>query len=119
MVCHWMADFTHLSTPYMLVAKSKGSPSLPVFLHACTHGFLMMFVLYFFTPTLRSLIFLTGFEIGTHFLLDTIKGKLNVWFPKLKEPTNPFHWYIFGADQFFHQAVIITIVYFVYVSTKL
>lgn len=113
MICHWLADFTHLSTAYMLKAKSKGSPLFPIFLHACVHGFLMMCVLFFFTPTLKSLLFLTSFEIITHFLLDTFKGKLNVWFPTLQDSTNPFHWYIFGVDQFCHQLVILLIVFMV------
>ena len=81
MICHWLADFTHLSTAYMLKAKSKGNPLFPIFLHACVHGLLMMCVLFFFTPTFKSLLFLTSFEIITHFLLDTFKGKLNIWVP--------------------------------------
>lgn len=106
MICHWLADFTHFSTPWMLKAKAIGKPFFPIFIHACVHGTLMCFVLLFFVP-LKMVLLLTAFQIATHFCIDVLKGKLNVWFPSLANNTNPYHWYIFGADQFLHQTVIV------------
>jgi len=47
------------------------------------------------------------FQLFTHFCIDVLKGKLNVWFPSLSNPANKGHWYVFGADQLAHQIVII------------
>ena len=109
MLCHWLADFTHLSTPRMLKAKLIGKPLFPIFIHACIHGTLMCFVLLFFVP-IKSVLILTGVQICTHFCIDVLKGKLNVWFPALADAKNPFHWYIFGLDQMLHQGVIVLMV---------
>lgn len=109
MFCHWLADFTQLSTPWMLKAKSIGKPLFPIYIHACVHGTLMCIVLLFFAP-LKIALMLTAFQIGTHFCIDVLKGKLNVWFPKLADPKNSFHWWIFGLDQMAHQSVIIIMV---------
>lgn len=106
MICHWLADFTHLSTPWMLKAKAIGKPLFPIFIHACVHGTLMCIVLLFFAP-INTVLFLTAFQIVTHFCIDVLKGKLNVWFPSLADPKNSYHWWIFGLDQMAHQIVII------------
>lgn len=109
-VCHWAADYTHLSQPYMLSAKRIGKPLMPILAHAIIHGILMMAVLgYFINDT--KLIWLFLFQVITHFFIDTIKGKCNVWFPTLGNPANPYHWYVFGADQFLHTIVIILMWY--------
>ena len=39
--CHWLADYTHLSTAWMLNAKRLGKPLLPIFAHALVHASLM------------------------------------------------------------------------------
>lgn len=111
MFCHWLADFTHLSTPWMLKAKQIGKPLFPIFIHACIHGALMCIVLLFFA-SLNVVVVLTVFQIITHFCIDILKGKLNVWFPALADPKEPFHWYVFGLDQMAHQAVIVLMVLF-------
>ncbi|GAB4136907.1 MAG: hypothetical protein Fur0041_11500 [Bacteroidia bacterium] len=108
LVCHWLGDFTHLSTPAMLKAKEKGTPVLPIVLHAGVHAILMFLVLMFFIP-FQAAVFLMLFEWVTHFALDLLKGKSNVWFPQLSDSKNPFHWYIFGIDQILHIVVIIFI----------
>jgi hypothetical protein len=109
MFCHWLADFTHISTPWMQKAKQNGKPVFPIFIHACVHGTLMCIVLLFFVP-IKIVFVLTAFQICTHFCIDVLKGRLNVWFPSLANNTNPFHWYVFGVDQMFHQAVIVLMV---------
>lgn len=111
MFCHWLADFTHLSNSWMLKAKAIGKPLFPILIHACVHGTLMCLVLLFFAP-LKIVLFLTAFQICTHFCIDVFKGRLSAWFPPLADVKNPFHWWIFGLDQMTHQAVIILMVWF-------
>jgi hypothetical protein len=105
---HFLADFSHLALPFQ-AAKKFGKPLQPILHHALWHGFLMLpFVVYASpNPTMWGLLF--GFEVGTHFLIDTLKGRCNGWFPILQDPTKPAHWYAFGFDQFLHTTVIITI----------
>ncbi|MDB5256191.1 MAG: hypothetical protein JWM14_886 [Chitinophagaceae bacterium] len=105
-VCHFLADFSPLSTDWMLRAKSKGSPLFPIFVHAGVHAFLMFAVLIFFTPILLA-IKLAVFQWFTHFTIDLCKGKMNVWFPAVASPTDKRYWMLFGFDQFMHQIVIL------------
>jgi hypothetical protein len=110
-IAHWAADYTHLSRPYMLQAKKLGTPFLPIFEHACVHYFLMAFVLIFFCSNPIYWVLICQIELFTHCGIDVLKGKLNYWFPSLQSPANVFHWYVFGVDQFMHQAVIVLITY--------
>lgn len=114
---HFLADFTHLSTQEMLAAKRVGKPLFPIFNHAAIHGTMMGFVIVLYLKggihTIKIILFTILFETATHFVIDLLKGKLNVWFPKLQSPANKFHWYVFGFDQFLHATVIIFIVHFI------
>lgn len=105
LLAHYLADFTHLSMPYMLRAKAIGYPWFPIFQHATIHA-LLMCVLVWWSAGISMAVVAYGIILTTHFAIDVLKGKLNVWFPKLKNPSNPFHWYIFGADQMLHILVI-------------
>lgn len=109
-VCHWAADFTHLSTDWMLNAKKYGKPLYPIFVHALVHA-----ILFFLTTwalfDLSSALFAGWFQLVTHFLIDLLKGRLNGIFKGLLNPENKFHWWIFGADQLLHHLVILIIVY--------
>ena len=67
-VCHFLADFSPLSTDWMLRSKSKGSPLFPIFVHAGIHALLMFAVLIFFTPVLLA-IKLAGFQLICHFAI--------------------------------------------------
>jgi hypothetical protein len=40
-ICHFLADYTHLSTAWMLNAKRLGTPLFPIFCHAFVHMFIM------------------------------------------------------------------------------
>jgi hypothetical protein len=111
--CHFLADFSHLIRPEMLKAKMNGTPLLPILYHAIVHGVLMFVVLAFFTE-MQIVILLTIIEIISHFVIDVWKGKMNVWFPEYSSPTKQEYWYIFGFDQFLHQAVIIYMVWWIY-----
>lgn len=118
LVCHYLADYSHLTRPWMLAAKAKGSPVWPIFLHASVHTALMAVVLvtYKFIMAVSN----GGVEIAvgpalalqlvSHTLIDVFKGKLNR-FEAIKSPMSVWHWYVFGADQLLHQLVIICMVY--------
>lgn len=111
--CHYLADFTHLSTSWMLDAKRFGKPLSPIFAHACMHGILMLIVMWFFPINNHVIVNLACFQVITHFIIDVWKGRMNGWFPSLANPTNKFHWWIFGIDQFFHATVIILMVSYI------
>lgn len=109
--CHFLADYTHLSTKWMLDAKRFGKPLFPIFIHASVHAMLMSVVIgaaIGFTSTWGWLVIL---QWVSHFLIDVWKGKMNAWFPSLQSPANKWHWVVFGGDQFLHAAIII-IMYF-------
>ena len=107
---HYIGDYTHLSTAKMLAAKRVGSPLLPILEHAMAHTILMSIVFAFFLNDVKfgsGLFFIfLGIELASHFAIDVLKGKCNIWFPQAAYPTNKSHWYIFGFDQFLHQLVI-------------
>jgi hypothetical protein len=106
-ICHWLCDYTHLSTAWMLNAKRLGKPLHPIFVHATVHSFFMgIFLLFFmgYTPLWSLLVLL---QLSTHFLIDIWKGRMNGWFPSLQNPANKWHWIVFGFDQLLHAIVII------------
>lgn len=107
-VCHFLADYTHLSTGWMLSAKKLGKPLYPIFTHAFIHASLMLVVLSLcFGLSGKRLMFLFLFQLSTHFLIDVWKGRMNGWFPSLQNPANKWHWVVFGFDQLLHAIVII------------
>ena len=106
-ICHWLADYTHLSTAWMLNAKRLGTPLFPIWIHAFIHAHLMAVVLYFFIGINALWAALVIFQWVSHFLIDVWKGKMNAWFPSLQSPANKWHWVIFGLDQLLHAIVII------------
>lgn len=107
-ICHWLADYTHLSTAEMLGAKRLGKPLLPILSHSLVHGALMsLFLLFALKANFEKLSLLILFQIGTHFLIDLWKGRMNGWFPALQSPANKWHWIVFGFDQLLHALVLI------------
>lgn len=110
---HWLGDYTHLSRPYMLAAKRTGAPLMPIFDHALVHACLVAVVVTMYLPnnplSIGPLVICFMLELVTHFLIDVLKGRLNVWMPKLKNPANPYHWYVFGLDQCAHLLVLLWI----------
>lgn len=107
-ICHFLADYTHLSTAWMLDAKRAGKPLFPIFIHAAIHTILMSLVLLWFIGFTDTWAYLIIFQWVTHFLIDVWKGKMNHWFPKLQSPANKWHWVMFGFDQLLHTIVIIS-----------
>ena len=114
-VCHYLADFTHLSMNFMLEAKRTGKPLLPIFIHALVHADLMFFFLLFMTPNTKIVTTLFLIELFSHFAIDTRKGRMNVWFKKVASPSNKIHWVVFGADQLLHSLIIVLMVYLFFV----
>jgi hypothetical protein len=51
--------------------------------------------------------------IITHFGIDVGKGRLNAKCPSLANPSNPFYWYVFGADQMLH-IIVIAVISFIF-----
>jgi hypothetical protein len=106
-ICHFLADYTHLSTAWMLNAKRLGKPFFPIFAHAGMHTILMFLFLVFLTNDLELVLKLSAFQLITHFLIDVWKGRMNGWFSALQSPTNKWHWIVFGFDQLLHALAII------------
>lgn len=104
-VGHWAADYTHLSTKWMLDAKRLGRPIVPIFLHSVVHGCIFSIIAACINFNVAWVIFVV--QCISHFYIDLLKGRLNLWFPALQSPANPYHWYVFGFDQLLHQVVII------------
>lgn len=115
--CHWLGDYTELLTHRMLEAKKIGSPG-PIFFHAYIHAVLMSFfceiVFTYHIPGYNP--FATHYtrvdtifclQLVSHFVIDMLKGKMNIWYPRAADPSNRIHWKISGADQYFHQLIII------------
>ena len=104
--CHFLADYTHLSTNWMLSAKRLGKPLFPIFIHAAMHAMLMSLVLGWFIGFTNDWAYLVIFQWVTHFIIDVWKGRMNGWFTTLQSPANKWHWVIFGFDQLLHMVVI-------------
>lgn len=113
LICHFIADFSPISTHWMLRAKSKGSPFFPIFVHAGVHALLMLFVLFFFIPITLALQ-LAAFQWICHFVIDVCKGKLSFYFPVFANSSDKRYWMLFGFDQLLHQTVVLVMVWFIY-----
>jgi hypothetical protein len=110
LLCHFFADYTHLSTKWILDAKRYGTPTYPILCHAGLHAFFMAVVLKCFGCDWLTVAVLYTIQLLTHFAIDVWKGRMNVWFPSLQSPANKWHWWIFGIDQTLHILVILWIV---------
>ena len=107
--CHFLADYTHLSTSWMLNAKRLGTPLFPIFCHALVHTVLIWTLLAAIFGFTHVVMYAAIFELITHFLIDVWKGKMTAWFPSLQSPANKWHWIVFGFDQFLHVVVLFII----------
>lgn len=108
---HFLGDYTHLSTNWMLSAKRYGKPLSPILCHALVHTIFVQIVLIFFINDWSRILISMLFMLITHFSIDVVKGRINKYFPSVQQPSNKIHWYIFGADQLLHFIVIIIIVF--------
>ena len=110
-LCHFLADYTQLSTAWMLNAKRLGKPFFPILMHAYMHALLMFIALLIFVKDVNICAWLMLFQWVTHFIIDVWKGRMNGWFPALQSPANKWHWIVFGFDQYLHAVVIIIMVH--------
>ena len=111
-VAHFIGDYTHASTPTMLKAKRYGVPLGPIIAHAGVHATLFFFVVWMYND-IWCAVAAGVVQLVSHAIIDTTKGRLTALFLEFENPANKRHWYLFGADQFLHQIVIIVTVYFV------
>ena len=110
-ICHFLADYTPLSTQWMSSAKILGKRLFPIFCHALIHASLMIIAIASMTNIgIRVLSYLFVFQLMTHFLIDVWKGRMNWWFPALQSPNSEWYRIIFGLDQLLHTFVIIAMV---------
>lgn len=107
--CHFLADWTPLSTSWMLRAKSIGKPIFPIFIHGLVHACLMTIALFIFGYNSICLINCFLIQLLSHTVIDTLKGKINVWSPIVKEQSKSWYWMVLGFDQFLHTLFIILI----------
>lgn len=115
-ICHWAADYTQLSRPYMLSAKALGWPLEPIFDHAVIHGVLMGVIAYLYTFSFKIAIVVYGLQTLSHFIIDVLKGRTCAHFQSLRDNKNLYHWWVFGIDQLLHQIVIIHIANYVLIN---
>ena len=54
---------------------------------------------------------LMALELFSHFIIDTLKAKLSVKYPRLADPHQKSYWMLYGLDQLLHQLVVIAIWY--------
>ncbi|MFB6456529.1 DUF3307 domain-containing protein [Chitinophaga sp. Hz27] len=112
LLCHFAADFTPLSTRWMLNAKYHGRPVFPILIHGIVHGLLMFLVCVSYTTTLNALLIFL-FQTVTHTVIDIGKGRITASNVNLESIRNPMHWVLFGVDQLLHQIVIVLIFYYI------
>ena len=67
-ICHFLADYTHLSNDWMLNAKKLGKPLIPILTHAMVNALLMG--IFLGCLGISNTISLMGFQLITHFLID-------------------------------------------------
>lgn len=105
--CHYLADFTPISTARMLAAKKFGRPFTPILVHGHVHGSLMFLALLYFNIDGVRAAELYMLQTWTHAGIDLLKGRCNGWFPALQNAAAPPHWMVFGADQLAHTLIIL------------
>ena len=110
LVCHYVADFC-LTTPMMIRAKADGRNPWPILLHATIHAALMGGCLWGYGTGGSLLWILMVTELLSHFIIDTLKARVSVWFPFLADPSRKPYWIIYGLDQLLHQLVVAAIWY--------
>jgi hypothetical protein len=109
--CHFLADYTPLSTKEMLAAKRFGKPIFPIFAHGGVHAVLMIIPLWIFSPSFLFAALLASFQQITHTVIDTLKGRFAKWIPITADNTQKWYWMVMGFDQLSHQTIIALMIY--------
>jgi hypothetical protein len=82
--CHFLGDFTHLSTPSMLRAKRTGTAHGWILAHAAVHGVLVGgAVLLIVRPGSWIVMDAVVIELVTHFVIDEVRARSGVIWPRL------------------------------------
>ena len=108
LICHYLADFC-LTTPAMIRAKADGRNVWPIMLHAGIHALLMGLCLLAWGISWKMLLLLMLVEWGSHFLIDTAKGRITAHYPVLADQQQKPYWMLYGFDQLLHLLVIVYI----------
>ena len=108
LVCHYLADFC-LTTPAMIRAKADGRDVWSIMLHAGVHALLIGACLLFWGVVWESLLLFMLVEFVSHFLIDTIKGRLTARFSALGDQQRKPYWMLFGLDQLLHLLIVVWI----------
>lgn len=113
--CHFLADYTPLSTKEMLAAKRFGKPIFPIFKHGFVHAGIMGMPLwvmgvwgYFPASIFMEVFFL---QLISHTIIDTLKGRFAKWISITADNTQKWYWIVMGFDQFLHQSIIALMIY--------
>jgi len=106
---HFLADFTPLSSMWMLKAKRYGKPLFPIFCHGLMHGIFTFIILLFSECRIMEILMLTGVMTISHFVIDVWKGRLTAAYSKFQNTQNKSYWWLMGFDQYLHAIVIIII----------
>ena len=109
-VCHYLADFC-LTLPSMIRAKADGRNVWPILLHAFVHALLIGLCLLIWGVAWSLFLLLMLFELISHFLIDTGKGRLTAHYPILANQQKKPYWMLYGFDQLLHLLVIVGIWY--------
>ncbi len=110
LVCHYLADYC-LTMPVMIRAKADGRNPWPILLHAGIHAVLIGFCLLIWSVAWDLAITLMLIELASHFVIDTVKGRLTARFSILADMKQKPYWMLYGFDQFLHLLVIVIIWY--------
>lgn len=108
LACHFLADFS-LTNGSMIAAKAKGWPAMPILAHAAVHATLMTACLLAWSTGLKWALLMGGFELLTHYAIDTTKGIITAHFPTFADYRNKAYWQLFGLDQLLHIIVVVII----------
>ena len=111
LLCHYLADFC-LTSPAMIRAKADGRNPWPILLHAGIHAGLVGICLLCWHSPWKPLLLLVLLELVSHFLIDTMKGRLTARFPILADMQQKPYWMLYGLDQLLHLMVLVLIWYF-------
>jgi hypothetical protein len=105
---HYLGDFTPLSTPRMLAAKTNAKPMWLIAAHALVHTLLVALVILIVVfPSWSVLALAAAIECVTHFVLDASRARLGRRVPALNDPSRNIFWYSLGLDQFAHALVLL------------
>ena len=108
-IAHYLGDYTHLSTDYMLKAKQEVNV-YGIGLHALVHGVLFGLIALVYSQSLITGLIVFILQSILHWDIDTLKSLTNADFPVTKDSTKRPYWYIFGLDQLAHQLVILIMI---------